>query len=309
MAEYYLEQGIDQLVKEFIDAGCPSMSDLSIQERRKGYVGSTVLAGESKDLFSVRTINKENYSLKLFKPTKNENLPVVIYFHGGCFVSGSFETHDQQLREIAYQSGALVVAVEYRLAPEHQFPAAHNDAFDSANFIHKNCHLWGGNKDKITIAGDSAGGHLALITSLRLRDSGNWMPTKQILIYPMLDATASCNSYSANGDRFIITRDALLSGFDMYLRGTSIPKEHPEISPLFRADLYGLPETHIITAEYDPLMDEGALFYNKLLDAGVDAHYKEYMGVIHGFYQLSAISQAARDAITHIAKIVKFYKV
>ena len=292
-------------VKEFIDSGCPSMSLQSIQERREGYIASTVLAGESKELHHVKTIQLKHFSLKLFKPSNEENLPVVIYFHGGCFVSGSFQTHDQQLREIAYQSHALVVAVEYRLALEYAYPTAHNDAYDAANYIFDNCESWGGEKDNIILAGDSAGGHIALITTLRLRDYGQWLPKKQILVYPMLDATASCNSYGVNGESFVITKDTLVSGFEMYLNGSGVSKVHPEISPLFRDDLHGLPETHILTAEYDPLLDEGELFHKKLLKSGVQSHCVRYLGVIHGFIQLSGISQAARDSISHISRIIK----
>ncbi|MBE8168877.1 MAG: alpha/beta hydrolase [Shewanella sp.] len=305
MAEYFIEQGIDKLVSEFIEGGCPSMAKLSLTDRRQGYVASSILAGEKRELPEVQNITKEDVCLRIYKASNENNLPVVVYFHGGCFVSGSFDTHEQQLREIAFQANAIVVAVKYRLAPEYCYPAAHDDAFCAANYIYQNCHLWGGSNKKIILVGDSAGGQLALVTSFRLRDTGNWQPKKQILIYPMLDATASCDSYKVNGQDFIITSDALISGFDMYVEGSSISHTHPEISPFFRDDLKGLPETHIITAEFDPLLDEGELFYKKLLAAQVPAQCRRYLGVIHGFFQLSSLSQSARESIAHISQIVK----
>ncbi|MBM7073752.1 alpha/beta hydrolase [Shewanella sp. 202IG2-18] len=304
MKEFYLEEGIDQIVKEFNDAGCPSISNQTIQERRAGYIASTSLAGQSRELYSVHTIRCEYFSLKLFKPSAKENLPVVIYFHGGCFVSGSFETHDQQLREIAIQSQALVVAVEYRLAPEFQYPAAHDDAFNASNYIYHNCCQWGGRQEDIVIAGDSAGGNLALVTCLRLKSAKEWLPKKQILIYPMLDATASSNSFSVNGANFIITKEALLSGFDSYIEGTGVTQANQEISPIFSGDFDGLPETHIITAEYDPLVDEGEWLYKKLISSGVHAQCRRYLGVIHGFFQLSGISKAARESIQYISRVI-----
>lgn len=300
-----LEKGIDQLVADFIQAGRPSVAGQDIHERRAGYEASTVLAGEACDLYQVKDIQDGDILLRLYKPTAGTDLPVLIYFHGGCFVSGSFTTHEQQLRAIAMESGALVIAVQYRLAPEFTYPAAHDDAYSATEYIKEHCVNWGGNAHNIMLAGDSAGGHIALSTSLRLRDQANWLPQKQILIYPMLDATASSPSYKANGNDFIITAAALTSGFDMYLAGTGLAHDDAQISPLFRDNLAGLPETHILTAEFDPLVDEGESLYKKLRQAGGQAQCRRYMGVIHGFYQLSAVSQAAREAISHIACIIK----
>jgi len=299
-----LEQGIKTLVSEFIAEGSPCMSKLPLEQRRAGYIASASLAGDMQDMAQVQEIESGHIKFKLFKPVLEDNLPVLVYFHGGCFVSGGFATHEQQMRQIAHLSKALVVAVSYRLAPEFNYPSAHDDAFTAVEYIRDQCQSWGGDAANISLAGDSAGGHIALITSFRLRDKANWLPKKQILIYPMLDATASCQSYQRNGDKYIITRGALLSGFDMYLQGTAVDKQHPEISPLFRTDLAGLPETHILTAEFDPLLDEGETFYRRLAAAGVAVQCRRYLGVIHGFYQLSGVSQAARQSIRHIADIV-----
>ncbi|QYK08578.1 alpha/beta hydrolase [Shewanella mangrovisoli] len=303
MNQLYLEDGIKQLVSEFIAAGCPSVREQSLEERRQGYIASTVLAGEPEAVFEVKTLSLEGIELTLFKPSADNNLPVVIYYHGGCFVSGGIATHNQQLRKIANDSGALVVAVSYRLAPEHVYPAAHDDAFNAANLVQQHCQQWGGDNTNITLMGDSAGGHLALVTCLRLKSKGQWLPKKQVLIYPMLDATAKSQSYIDNGDKYIITRDTLLTGFDMYLDWH--PRTDVEASPLRSQELEGLPETHIITAEFDPLLDEGEQLFRNLLDAGVNAHCRRYLGVIHGFFQLAGVSQSARDAMVQVTHIIR----
>ncbi|NMH66898.1 alpha/beta hydrolase [Shewanella salipaludis] len=302
MSQLYLEQGIGQLVQAFIAAGCPSVKTQTIAERRQGYLDSVALAGPQEAVARVEDMTLEGIDLRLYRSGEGNNASVLVYFHGGCFVSGGFETHEQQLRRLANLSGALIVAVKYRLAPEHGYPAAHDDAFKATQLVRRHCRGWGGDPDNIILAGDSAGGHLALVTCLRLRDSSDWLPRKQVLIYPMLDATAASRSYRDNGDHYIITRDTLLSGFDLYLN--DLPRMHPEASPLYRQDLAGLPETHILTAEFDPLVDEGELCYRNLLAVGVNAHCRRYLGVIHGFFQLSGVSQAAREAIVQLAGII-----
>ncbi|WP_420745098.1 alpha/beta hydrolase [Photobacterium damselae] len=302
VTQLYLENGISQLVSSFIKAGCPSVKEQTIEERRQSYRDSVQLAGEKESVYQVKDKEIDGAILRIFKPSDKCDLPVVIYFHGGCFVSGGFETHDQQLRKLANLSGAIIVAVKYRLAPEYTYPAAHDDAFHASQVIFENCKYWGGNPENIILAGDSAGGHICLITSLRLKEKAGWQPTKQVLIYPMLDATAASQSYINNGEKYIITRDTLLTGFDMYL--DELPRTHPEASPLYHKDLSGLPETHILTAEFDPLLDEGELLYRNLISAGVNTQCRRYLGVIHGFFQLSGVSQAARESIKHVANII-----
>ncbi|WP_255575029.1 alpha/beta hydrolase, partial [Citrobacter sp. Colony219] len=222
-----------------------------------------------------------------------------IYYHGGCFVSGGFATHDNQLRQLAWFSGCRVIAVQYRLAPEHTFPAAHNDAETGANIIWKYAQKLGVDRERITLAGDSAGGHLALVTALRLKAARQWQPAQLMLIYPMLDATARFASYDHNGQDYIITRDTLLSGYEMYMPKTD--PLHPEVSPLWREDFNGLPPTHIITAEFDPLCDEGEALFHQLQKQGVDCTCQRYPGVIHGFFQLGGVSQTARNAMREVA--------
>lgn len=226
-------------------------------------------------------------------------MPAAIYYHGGCFISGGFDTHDNQLRQLAYYGNCRVIAIQYRLAPEHTFPAAHDDAERGANLVWQYADELGVDKNRLTLCGDSAGGHLALVTALRLKVKGLWQPAQLILIYPMLDATASFESYTLNGMDYVITRDTLLSGYEMYLAGAD--RQHPEVSLLWRNDFSGLPKVHIVTAEYDPLRDEGEALYQRLTAQGVKCTAQQWRGVIHGFFQLGGISQSARDIMRDIA--------
>ncbi|WP_330984192.1 MULTISPECIES: alpha/beta hydrolase [Enterobacterales] len=296
-----LEHGIAELVKDFIAAGRPSSKDQSIDDRRKGYVASTALAGETEARVQVSDVELEGMRFRVVSPQNvTSPLPAVIYYHGGCFVSGGFATHDNQLRQMAYQGHCHVIAVQYRLAPEHGYPAAHDDAERGAKIVWRNAHQLGIDAGRITLAGDSAGGHLAFVTALRLKTAAQWQPAKLILIYPMVDATASFASYSRNGQDYVITRDTLLSGYELYL-GT-LARTHPEASPLWREDFHGLPPVHIITAEYDPLCDEGMELQQRIQAQGGECSRTHYPGVIHGFFQLGGISESAREVMKDVAR-------
>lgn len=295
-----LENGIAGLVKAFIAAGRPSARAASIDDRRAGYLASTGLAGETEPRVQVEDFTLEGQAFRLFSPQNASGcLPTLIYYHGGCFVSGSFETHDNQLRQLAFYSGCRVIAVQYRLAPEHCWPAAHDDAQNGADLLWKNAEKLGIDRQRITLAGDSAGGHLALVTALRLKTAGSWQPAQLVLVYPMLDATAYFDSYAFNGSDYVITRDALLSGYEFYLGDTD--RLLPDVSPLWRDDFAGLPPVHIITAEFDPLCDEGEALHQHMTEQGVACTCSRYLGVIHGFFQLAGISQTAQDVIKDVA--------
>jgi acetyl esterase len=299
-----LEPEIANLVNDFISAGRPSSRNQTFQERRDGYVASTVLAGNTETRVNIEDMIIDTISLRIFSPLNEEKvLPAVVYYHGGCFVSGGFSTHENQLRQIAFLSGCRVIAVQYRLAPEHTYPAAHDDAEYAANAVWKHAQALGIDRNRITLMGDSAGGHIALVTALRLRNSGQWLPRQAVLIYPMLDATASSESYKLNGSDYVITRDTLITGYEAYF--PHINFNHPDASPLFRNDFSGLPPIHIITAEYDPLRDEGEALFVRMTQQGVKCTAQRYLGVIHGFFQLGGISQTARNLMRDICSLLR----
>ena len=263
------------------------------------------MGGKREEVGAVEEWQNGHYSVRLYQPASpsSASRPALIYFHGGCFVSGEFDTHDRQMRMLCNRAEALVFAVHTRLAPEHTYPAAHDDALAATLAIMADVEKWHGDPARIALAGDSAGGHLALITTLRLKERGAPLPAAQLLIYPMLDAAGDSDSYRQLGDDYLITRDMLLSGFHAYLGEQ--PVTHPEASPLHHPALSGLPPTHIVTAEYDPLRDEGEALYRKLLQACVTTTCQRQLGVIHGFFQLAGVSPAARQLIEQLSLLIR----
>lgn len=300
----YLEAGIRELVEEFQSNGklCPSAQ--TIADRRAGYVGSTILAGDSPKIESEYLDVINSIPVKIYKPTDEVNLPTTVYFHGGCFISGGFETHDAQLRQIALLSNSIVICIQYRLAPEHAYPAAHDDVYQAVLGIKAQAHKYGGDSERLVFIGDSAGGQLALATTLRLKKLEQWLPRQQILIHPMLDPTGNSQSYRENGSDYIITANMLLSGFELYANCSSKDITEPELN-LLSGDFSGLPITTIITAEFDPLRDEGEHLYKLMLSQGVDAYCERYLGVIHGFFQLSGVCNSAKRCIAAISNQIK----
>lgn len=300
----YLEAGIRELVEEFQSNGKPCPSAQTIADRRAGYIGSTVLAGESPKIESEYLDVINSIPVKIYRPTDEVNLPITVYFHGGCFISGGFETHDAQLRQIALLSNSIVICIQYRLAPEHAYPAAHDDVYQAVLGIKEQAHKYGGDSERLVFIGDSAGGQLALATTLRLKKLEQWLPCQQILIYPMLDPTGNSQSYRENGSDYIITANMLLSGFELYANCSSKEIAEPELN-LLSGDFSGLPITTIITAEFDPLRDEGEHLYKLMLSQGVDAYCERYLGVIHGFFQLSGVCNSAKRCIAAISNQIK----
>ncbi|MBL0497056.1 alpha/beta hydrolase [Aeromonas caviae] len=303
--EKQLEPAIAAMVTDFIAAGRPKASQLSWQARRDGYLASALLGGEREEVGAIEEWQADHHAIRCYRPADKPDpaYPVLIYFHGGCFVSGDFETHDRQMRMLCNRANALVFAVHTRLAPEHPYPAAHDDALAATRAIMADIATWLGDPERILLAGDSAGGHLALVTTLRLKEAGEALPAALLLLYPMLDALGESPSYDEFGDDCLITRDMLLSGFEAYLG--ALPARHPEASPLYHPALDGLPPTHIVTAQYDPLRDEGEALYGKLLQAGVSATCQRQLGVIHGYFQLAAVSPAARQLIDQVATLLR----
>ncbi|GAB2661530.1 alpha/beta hydrolase [Vibrio panuliri] len=296
----HLELGIKELVDDFIASGKPCPAQQDIHSRRSGYLASTILAGANVEMYQEFVDVLDGIEVKIYQPSAERDLPITVYFHGGCFISGGFATHDVQLRQLAFQANSLVICIRYRLAPEHIYPAAHEDAYNGALGIAKHGRKYGGDTDNIVFAGDSAGGQLALATTLRLKQNQQWLPRKQILIYPMLDPNGESNSYASNGTDYVITAKMLLSGFQLYAADKEVLNRTAELN-LLAADFQGIPPTHIITAEYDPLRDEGERLYKLMLEQGVDASCQRYLGTIHGFFQLGAVSKSARRCLTAIA--------
>jgi acetyl esterase len=232
--------------------------------------------------------------LRSYVPTADRSLPVVVYYHGGGFALGDLDTHDRICRRLARASGAIVVAVDYRLAPEHPFPAAVDDAFTALGWVHDHAAELGGDPSRLAVAGDSAGGNLAAVMTLRARDEGSPPLVFQLLVYPATNlADFDTASHEAFREGYLLSRS-----FMVLNRGRYLPSEEqrrdPYASPLFDDDLSGLPPALIITAQFDPLRDEGEAYGHRLQAAGVTVTISRYEGVVHGFFGVSAFRKGRR---------------
>lgn len=221
-------------------------------------------------------------SLRAYRPSATKPLPVVVFFHGGGFIGGNLDTHDDLCRVLANTSGCVVVAVDYRLAPAHRFPAAADDAFAALAWISANASSVGGDPGRLAVSGDSAGGNLAAVTALMARDRGYPRLRLQLLIYPMITPLASGPSTVDNATGYLVTTEALRQCWAEYLTSEA-DAIHPYASPNSAKRFDGLPPAFIVTAEHDPLRDEGEAYGKQLSQAGVPVTVDRSAGMIHGF--------------------------
>lgn len=231
---------------------------------------------------------------RLYVPTADGTPPVVVYYHGGGWVLGGIDSHDGTCRALANASGAAVVSVDYRLAPEHPFPAAVEDAWAALEWVAANAAEIGGDPSRLAVAGDSAGGNLAAVVAIQARDTGAPALRGQLLVYPVTDATMSHPSIEENASGYFLTKADMEWFFGHYA------PERPDdwrLSPLAAADLSGLAPALVLTAEYDPLRDEGEAYARRLDDAGVPVELIRKDGLIHGFFGMAADVDEARDAM------------
>lgn len=234
-----------------------------------------------------------------------ERKPGIVFFHGGGFVLCSLDTHDSTCRELARGADAVVVSVDYRLAPEAKFPAAPEDCYSATQWTALHARSLGIDAGRIAVAGDSAGGNLAAVVSLLCRDRGGHLPIHQLLIYPVTDHAFETESYRTNGEGYFLSRDMMRWFWHHYLESDA-DGENPLASPLRAKTLAGLPAATVLTAEYDPLRDEGRAYAERLAAAGVPTQYTNYDGVFHGFFgmtgQLPRARQAVEDACAALRK-------
>ena len=224
---------------------------------------------------------------------------VVVYFHGGGWVQGDLETHHGLCARLALRSGTIVVAIEYRLAPEHKFPAAVEDSFVAYRWLRSHAAEVGGDPGRVAVAGDSAGGNLSAVVSQLSAREGVPVPTCQVLIYPALDFALDTPSHRELTDGHIIPRDRIVWYMEQYLPAGADLND-PHASPLREPDLHGQPPALIITAGFDPLRDEGAAYAERLRAAGVDVVYHEYRGQIHAFLSLTKTIPQGMDCMWEI---------
>jgi acetyl esterase len=237
--------------------------------------------------------------VRVYTPEGEPPFPIVVWFHGGGWVVGTLDTYDPLCRALAAAVPAVVVSVGYRLAPEHPWPAAVEDAYAATLWASRNAAGLGGTQDRLAVAGDSAGGNLAAVVALGSRDRGGPAIAFQLLVYPALDAAADTASWRDHAEGFHLTAAGMRWYWDHYLGGAD--GQAPDASPLRAAFLGGLPPALVIVAEHDVLRDEGEAYAARLAGAGVAATATRYPGMVHGFFRWRAVTATADTALAEAA--------
>jgi acetyl esterase len=284
-------------------AGRKPTHESTPEEARVGYLALTHGTRTPEQIVPVASVQDTSVEgaagplrARIYRPEGNGPFPTVAYFHGGGFVIGDLDTHDNMCRELCRDARAVVVSVDYRLAPEHPFPAGVEDAVAAARWIVAQAKTLGGS-DVVAVAGDSAGGNLSAVVAQRLRDDGITLAA-QFLIYPAVDhAGAGHASIEENGRGYFLEKETMAWFFGHYVGGWPDLKD-PRLAPMQAASLAGLPAAVIVTAEFDPLRDEGEAYGHALRAAGVQADVMRCDGVIHGFFDMGRWSPAAQAGIS-----------
>ncbi len=230
-------------------------------------------------------------------------LATLIYYHGGGFVIGSIETHDSTCRRLANKSRCQVISIDYRLAPEHPFPAATDDGVAAFRHIRDNASSFEVDAARIAVGGDSAGGNIAAVVCQACRDKGEKTPAFQMLIYPATDSSRESGSRKEFADGYFLTKE-LMDWFSKAYVPAGVDLADLRLSPLLAKDLAGLPPAFVLTAGYDPLRDEGRAYVNRLIDAGIKTTYVNYPGTIHGFFSLTRFLRQGLKANDEAAAVL-----
>lgn len=282
-----------------------TINSKSIEENRdKLNRESTKLSKEAIPFPNIKDItievDLEKIPVRIYTPEEGESLPVIIYSHGGSWVAGNLDTHDKVCRKISHNTKAIVISVEYRLAPENPFPAGVNDVYNILEWVSKNAKSINGNEKLISVVGDSAGGNLSAVVSQMSRDKNGPHITCQVLIYPSTNIyELNTESWSYFANDFNISTDEMEKYISLYVPKTE-DRKSPYASPLLSKDFKDLPDTLIITAEIDPLRDEGEAYGNKLKKAENNVQVTRVNGVTHGFITMDKATDKADEALNKI---------
>lgn len=292
-----LDPGIQEVLDGINALEGPPAHEVPIQQARAGHEQETAqLSGPGEEVGEVRDVELPGavpIPVRVYRPLEPTG-GVVAYFHGGGWAVGSIDSFDTVCRALANESGAIVGSVGYRLAPEHRFPAALEDCVAATKGL---AELYP--DEPVAVAGDSAGGNLALGVARRLREQVK----AQALIYPVCDGALNTPSYRDFKERYGLTAEGMQRYWNLYLDGSD--GLQPDASPLRADDLAGLPPAFVLTAEFDVLRDEGEAMVEKLREAGVDVTHRRYDGTIHGFWRWMAATPRTREAIAEVGAALR----
>jgi acetyl esterase len=298
--------------KAFQDAGRPAYETLTAPQARDDYMQARVVMNpvppelKSAEPLAIPaphgTIGARIYAPKTLR-TKHGLAPCLVFFHGGGFVIGNIETHDVVCRKLAHEGELIVISVDYRLAPEHRFPAAVEDTVTSTRWIASNAKQLGIDASRLFVGGDSAGGNLAAVVSLHARDNGGPALAGQMLVYPGTDFSRKHPSHREPETSVLLTHSVLGWFMNHYMGDADMSDWRA--SPARAKTLAGLPPAYVLTAGADPLRDEGDEYAARLKDAGVPVAYKHFPGQFHGFFTMGKLLKQADVAVTDIAAWLK----
>jgi acetyl esterase len=283
----------------------PPTHTLPPQEARRLYLERRAFTQpEPPAVAERRELLADGIALRLYRPlgaAAGDTLPALVYFHGGGWVIGDLDTHDTLCRELANGAGCAVISVDYRLAPEHRFPAAYDDALSATRWVCREASSLGIDARRIAIGGDSAGGNLAAAVAIACRDAAEEgdttpAPAFQLLIYPATDQRRNQPSHQRNGQGYLLTSDTLRYFHDHYLPDPALDLDW-RASPLLHENLAHLPPAFVLVAGYDPLHDEGAAYAQRLSEAGCHATLVNFERQIHGFILMGRVIDEANAAV------------
>ncbi len=297
-----LDPQIVEVLRQQAESGAPPVEELTPEEARANYVKiAKEQFGEVDEVHAVEDRDADGVPVRIYRPVESaEPSTGLIYFHGGGWVVGSVDTHDGITRAIAGRAGCVVISVDYRLAPEHPYPAALEDAWQAARWVMANAEELGLDVDRIGIGGDSVGGTLAAIVARKGRDVGTPFAT-QLLLYPATSSRGDTPSYSLFSMGYGLSRDAMGWYWKQYL-GELDGSEEQDVSPAALMDLRRLPRGIVVTAEVDVLRDEAEAYAQRLFLAGVETEGYRYDGMIHGFLRMAGLVDRSKRAFDEIAE-------
>lgn len=235
-------------------------------------------------------------AIRIYTPAGAGPFPVILYIHGGGWVIATLDTYDASARALTNAAQAVLVSTHYRQAPEHTFPAAHDDTWAAYEWVLTNAKSFNGDPMRVALAGESAGGNMAAAIAMSARDGRVQMPVHQLLVYPVANHAFDTPSYQENANAKPLGKAGMQWFFGHYLKMPA-DGDSPRVSILRAGNLKGLPPATIITAQIDPLRSEGAMYANRLKDAGVDVRYQNYDGVTHEFFGMGAVVDKAKQAV------------
>ncbi|BCX69442.1 alpha/beta hydrolase [Pseudomonas izuensis] len=298
-----LDKQIAAVLQQFRDLPEPDFSQLDAVQYRQ-FSDNLLPAIPGDPMIEVRDLKVTGAAglldARLYRPLEEDNLPLLVFFHGGGFVMGNLVTHDNLCRSLARQSEAVVVSVAYRLAPEHHFPAAPLDCYAATCWLVEHADELGIDASRLALAGDSAGGNLALAVSRLAAQRKGPKISYQCLFYPVTDARCDSQSYEDFAEGYFLSSAMMYWFWQQYLQDTG-QGDDPLASPLRANSMAGLPPTTLITAEFDPLRDEGEAFARCLLQAGVSVRLQRCEGMIHGFISMAPFVEGAALALADAA--------